>query len=89
MDPPKQLVASGPYRLVRNPMYIAVLTVLLGEAALFGAVELALFAGGFFLVVHAFVLLYEEPTLMRQFGAAYDEYCSRVRRWLPGRPKRP
>ncbi len=83
IDPPKTLVAEGPYRHVRNPMYVAVLTVLAGEVVFFEAPALlvytALVFGAFFLIVVG----YEEPTLRRSFGAAYRRYCQTVPRWLP------
>ena len=88
-DPPKKLVTEGPYRVVRNPMYWSVALVLGGEAIVFRSAALveilALFAVG----VVAFVLLYEEPTLRRKFGAEYEEYCRRVPRWIPHLTKRP
>jgi protein-S-isoprenylcysteine O-methyltransferase Ste14 len=76
-------VAQGLYRYVRNPMYVSVLLVLLGESVFFESRRLLLYAGIVWLVVHSFVLIYEEPALRRKFGAAYDEYCRRVPRWLP------
>jgi protein-S-isoprenylcysteine O-methyltransferase Ste14 len=83
LDPPKNLVADGPYRLVRNPMYGSVLFVMLGEAAVFHSIALAEWAAGFFVGGNVFVLLYEEPALKRKFGEEYKEYCRRVPRWLP------
>ena len=83
IDPPKKLVAEGPYGLVRNPMYWSVASVMLGEAAVFHSVALAELAVAFFAGVNVFVLLYEEPALRRKFGAEYEEYCRRVPRWLP------
>ena len=83
IDPPKKLVVEGPYAVVRNPMYWSVLFVMLGEAAVFHSVVLAEWAAGFFIAVNLFVLLYEEPTLKRKFGAEYEEYCLRVPRWVP------
>ena len=81
--PPEVLVASGLYRHVRNPMYVAVLSVVLGQALLFGSVELFVYAAVAFTVVHVFVLAYEEPTLRRQFGESYENYRANVRRWWP------
>jgi protein-S-isoprenylcysteine O-methyltransferase Ste14 len=83
IDPPKKLVVEGPYGVVRNPMYWSVASVMLGEAAVFHSFALAELAVGFFAGVNVFVLLYEEPTLRRKFGAEYEEYCRRVPRWLP------
>jgi protein-S-isoprenylcysteine O-methyltransferase Ste14 len=89
IDPPTELVVRGLYRYVRNPMYLGVLCLLLGEAALFQSAALLVYTAGWFLVVHLFVVMYEEPTLRTQFGESYAHYCSAVRRWLPGRPKDP
>jgi protein-S-isoprenylcysteine O-methyltransferase Ste14 len=83
IDPPKKLVVIGPYAVVRNPMYWAVLFVMLGEAAILHFALLAQLAALFFLASCAFVLFYEEPTLRAGFGAEYDEYCRRVPRWFP------
>jgi protein-S-isoprenylcysteine O-methyltransferase Ste14 len=83
IDPPTQLVVRGPYRYVRNPMYVGVVLILLGEAALVESIALTIYCAIFFLAVHCFVVLYEEPTLHRQFGESYDGYRRRVRRWWP------
>lgn len=83
IDPPKKLVVEGPYRVVRNPMYWAVACVMMGEALAFRSVALAELAIAFFAGTILFVLLYEEPTLRRKFGAEYEAYCRRVPRWLP------
>lgn len=83
IDPPKELVVQGLYRYVRNPMYLGVLTLLLGEAVFFESIGLLQFAAGWAVVIHLFVLLYEEPTLKRKFGESYDRYCRSVRRWVP------
>jgi protein-S-isoprenylcysteine O-methyltransferase Ste14 len=82
-DPPRQLVVSGPYRFVRNPMYIGAGLALLGAALFFQSPALVGYLGLFWLITHLFVLLYEEPTLRRLFGEEYASYCGRVRRWLP------
>ena len=83
LDPPKKLVVEGPYRVVRNPMYWGVGSVILGEAAVFHSFALAELAAAFVLGVTLFVLLYEEPALRQKFGAEFEEYCRRVPRWLP------
>jgi protein-S-isoprenylcysteine O-methyltransferase Ste14 len=83
LDPPKKLVAEGPYAVVRNPMYWSVLFVMLGEAAIFHSVVFAEWAAGFFVGVNLFVLFFEEPTLRHKFGAEYEDYCNRVPRWIP------
>lgn len=82
-DPPRRLVVRGPYRVVRNPMYVGAALALSGAAMYFESVALAAFVGGFLLVTHLFVCLYEEPTLRRTFGDDYADYCRRVGRWLP------
>src|SRR6185295_2774892 len=86
IDPPKELVAHGLYRWVRNPMYVGVLSVVLGEALLYGAPVLLEFAAVGFAFFHLFVVLYEEPTLEAKFGEAYARYRRTVPRWLPRRP---
>jgi protein-S-isoprenylcysteine O-methyltransferase Ste14 len=85
IDPPKKLVVQGLYRYVRNPMYVGVLVLLLGEAAFFQSAALARYAAGWLVVVHLVVVLYEEPVLRRRFGESYDRYCRSVGRWLPGK----
>ena len=80
IDAPKKLVVRGPYRYVRNPMYLAVLTVILGWAILFHAVEVAIYGAGLAAAFHLFVTVYEEPKLEKTFGPAYEEYCSKVNR---------
>jgi protein-S-isoprenylcysteine O-methyltransferase Ste14/HD superfamily phosphohydrolase YqeK len=87
IDPPRALVVRGLYRTVRNPMYIGVLLVIAGWLALFRVWALLAYGSGVWLAVHGFVVLVEEPGLRRRFGAAYDVYCRKVRRWLPGRPQ--
>lgn len=88
-DPPRRLVVQGPYRFVRNPMGLGAGTALAGAALYYGSVWLLAFTILFFTILHAFVRLYEEPTLRRMFGADYDAYCARVHRWLPGFSRRP
>ena len=86
LDPPRRLVVAGPYRFVRNPMAIGVGLALVGVAAVYESSTLLGFSGLFMLGIHTFVVLYEEPTLRRMFGAEYEAYCAEVDRWLPGRP---
>ena len=81
--PTKFLVTSALHRHVRNPMYIGVALVILGEAALFRSLRLVLYAAVMLATVHLFVLFYEEPTLRRQFGKSYEEYFETVPRWIP------
>jgi len=82
-DPPRRLVVRGPYRFVRNPMYIGAALAVVGAALFYKSLALAAFVAGFLLVTHFFVVLYEEPTLRRTFGPEYQAYCDRVRRWRP------
>ena len=82
-DPPRRLVIRGPYRLVRNPMYIGAGLGLTCAAIFYGSISMALYAGLFLVTAHLFVIFYEEPALRRTFGAEYEAYCRRVRRWWP------
>jgi protein-S-isoprenylcysteine O-methyltransferase Ste14 len=83
IDPPKELVVRGLYKYVRNPMYVGVLWLVLGQAVWFQALPLFGYAAIVFLLFSAFVLFYEEPALRRKFGDAYERYCETVPRWLP------
>jgi protein-S-isoprenylcysteine O-methyltransferase Ste14 len=83
LDPPKELVARGLYRRVRNPMYVGVTAILLGESLLFASVALLWYAVAVVIMFNFWVLFYEEPTLRRSFGEAYERYCRAVPRWLP------
>ncbi|HEU5388283.1 MAG TPA: isoprenylcysteine carboxylmethyltransferase family protein, partial [Streptosporangiaceae bacterium] len=85
-DAPRRVVAHGPYRWVRNPIYLAALLVVLGEAALFGSLRLLAYAGVLAACFHLFVTGYEEPALRRRFGPAYLAYRHAVPRWIPRRP---
>jgi protein-S-isoprenylcysteine O-methyltransferase Ste14 len=85
-DPPRRLVARGPYRWVRNPMYAGAGIALAGASLFYQSLELLGFTALFFVVTHLFVLGYEEPTLRRLFGDEYRAYCQQVRRWWPRRP---
>jgi protein-S-isoprenylcysteine O-methyltransferase Ste14 len=86
-DPPRELVVAGLYRYVRNPQYVGVFLVSVGEALMADATILlgyaALLATGYGL----FVRFYEEPTLGRLFGESYARYCDAVPRWLPRWPR--
>ncbi len=82
---PQVLVMRGLYQHVRNPIYLGVLLLILGEAAFFEAWSLAVYALIAFGVFQLFVVLYEEPTLRRKFGQSYERYCQTVPRWLPAR----
>lgn len=83
IDPPKELVASGLYSRVRNPMYVGVMSILLGEALLFVSRFMLTYSLIVFAGFNLFVLFYEEPTLRRKFGESYERYCRTVPRWLP------
>ena len=85
-DAPSRFVASGPYRVVRNPMYLGGAAVVLGEAIAFGSVPLFVYLIALVTVWHLFVVLYEEPTLARRFGGEYSAYRARVHRWIPRLP---
>ena len=89
IDHPKQLVVSGLYQYVRNPMYVGVLLFLLGEALFFGSSRFLYYAIGWLVFIHFIVVLYEEPNLRRKFGRSYDHYTSAVGRWTPGKRYRP
>jgi len=80
-DPPRRLVIRGPYRFVRNPMYISSVLTLLGVALFYWSLSILIYAGVFFLATHLFVVFYEETTLRRTFGSDYEAYCRRVNRW--------
>jgi protein-S-isoprenylcysteine O-methyltransferase Ste14 len=82
-DPPRRLVVRGPYRHVRNPMYLGAGLALAGAALFYETGVLWAYAGGFLLLTHLFVVLYEEPTLRETFGEDYKAYCRRVHRWWP------
>lgn len=82
-DPPRRLVIVGLYKHIRNPQYVGVILVALGEAILSGRTLLFLYAGILALGYHLFVRWYEEPTLRRAFGEEYVRYCAVVSRWLP------
>jgi protein-S-isoprenylcysteine O-methyltransferase Ste14 len=83
--PTRHLVVGGLYRYVRNPMYIAVATTILGQALLLARPGLLLYALAFMAVVFAFVRGYEEPTLARTFGEEYEAYRRAVPGWWPRR----
>jgi protein-S-isoprenylcysteine O-methyltransferase Ste14 len=81
--PTARLVVVGPYRYVRNPMYEAVLAIILGQSLLLGSVGTAVWAAVVLVSVVLFVLLYEEPTLRSEYGDEYQEYRRNVRGWIP------
>jgi protein-S-isoprenylcysteine O-methyltransferase Ste14 len=81
--PTKHLVVSGLYRYVRNPMYVGVLSVILGQGLLLGDAHVLAYGGVVWLAFHSFVLAYEEPKLRRTFGSEYEQFCAAVPRWIP------
>jgi protein-S-isoprenylcysteine O-methyltransferase Ste14 len=83
--PTRRLVVSGLYRYVRNPMYLAVTAISVGQALLHGNVRLLAYGALVWCLFHAFVLLYEEPTLTAAYPAEYPAYRANVPRWIPRR----
>jgi protein-S-isoprenylcysteine O-methyltransferase Ste14 len=81
--PTKTLVVTGSYRFVRNPMYVAVVSLIVGQALLLGSLGTLIWGAVVWLTVHSFVLAYEEPTLSSTYGEQYDRYRANVRRWIP------
>jgi protein-S-isoprenylcysteine O-methyltransferase Ste14 len=82
-DPPRRLVVRGPYQYVRNPMYLGAGLALAGAALFYQSAALLGYAAVFLLLMHGFVVLYEESILRQTFGKDYDVYCGHVRRWRP------
>src|SRR5262245_23668809 len=83
IDAPKKLVVRGLYRYTRNPIYVGVLTVLVGWTVMFRGTALLIYAFCVAICFHLFVVLYEERHLQKEFGGEYDDYRNRVNRWLP------
>jgi protein-S-isoprenylcysteine O-methyltransferase Ste14 len=81
--PTRHLVVQGLYRYVRNPMYVALLLVVTGQALFFGSLRLLEYGAVLWLGFHLFVLAYEEPTLRGTFGDEYNTFCAHVPRWIP------
>jgi protein-S-isoprenylcysteine O-methyltransferase Ste14 len=81
--PTERLVITGGYRYVRNPMYVSVLAMILGQALFFGSIIVVSYGAAMWLVSFLFVLFYEEPALRRRYGAEYERYCANVGRWIP------
>ena len=82
-NPPKKLVTRGIYQYVRNPLYIGILFLLMGETILFGSLPLLRYMAGYCIFVHVLVVYYEEPHLLREFGESYELYSRSVNRWVP------
>ena len=87
--PPERFVERGSYRFVRSPMYLGVLLLVVGQALLLGREILFAWAVAAWLIFTSFLAFYEEPQLRGRFGATYDDYRRRVRRWVPTRPRSP
>lgn len=81
--PTRHLIVSGLYRYVRNPMYVAVVLLILGQGLLFGDVRVLECGIGVWIAFHLFVLIYEEPTLRNSYGTEYEAFCVNVHRWVP------
>jgi protein-S-isoprenylcysteine O-methyltransferase Ste14 len=81
--PTQHLVVSGLYRYVRNPMYVGVVAMILGQGLLLGNVGLLVYAALAWLAMHIFVVGYEEPTLRRSYGVEFEVFCKNVPRWVP------
>jgi protein-S-isoprenylcysteine O-methyltransferase Ste14 len=88
-QPPKNLVTEGPYAAVRNPMLVGVTLLLVGEAAAFASLGIAVYALAFLAVTNVLMLTVEEPSLRRRFGAEYEAYRRQVPRWVPRLIRRP
>ena len=82
-DPPRKFVPQGPFRFIRNPMYVGGVTTLTGWGLYARSVSMVLFAIVVFLLCHTFVVFVEEPGLRKRFGQEYEAYCGSVGRWLP------
>jgi protein-S-isoprenylcysteine O-methyltransferase Ste14 len=81
--PTRHLVVSGLFRYVRNPMYIAVVSLILGQGLFFGSILVLEYGVAVFVGFYLFVLIYEEPTLLKSYGREYEEFCANVPRWIP------
>ncbi|HVN63732.1 MAG TPA: isoprenylcysteine carboxylmethyltransferase family protein [Candidatus Binataceae bacterium] len=85
--PTERLIVGGPFKHVRNPGYIGVVTMVAGQGLFFGSGKIIAYAIILAVIFHLFVLFYEEPALRRQFGTEYEEYCRNVPRWI-ARPQK-
>ena len=81
--PTRHLVVSGLFRYVRNPMYVAVVSLILGQGLFFGSVRVLAYGIAVWVGFYLFVLIYEEPTLRNAYGPEYEEFCANVPRWIP------
>jgi protein-S-isoprenylcysteine O-methyltransferase Ste14 len=83
IDPPKELVVTGLYRYVRNPMYVGVILTIIGHFLWFQTISIIPYVLFFFVATHLFIIGYEEPALKKTFGPAYEDYTNKVPRWVP------
>jgi protein-S-isoprenylcysteine O-methyltransferase Ste14 len=81
--PTRHLVVSGLFRYVRNPMYVAVVSLILGQGLFFGSILVLEYGIAVWVGFYLFVLIYEEPTLRKSYGPEYEEFCASVPRWIP------
>ncbi len=86
-DPPEKFVRRGPYKWVRNPMYLALLAAVGGEALVLWSGHILVYFVCIACFLHILVAVYEEDALRRQFGAMYEDYRREVPRWFPRKPK--
>lgn len=87
-DPPKRLVTNGLFRYVRNPGYIGGVLVMVGEGVFLESGIVFIYAAFMWIMFHAYVVYFEEPSLKKMFGESYDEYLKMTSRWIPRRPKK-
>jgi protein-S-isoprenylcysteine O-methyltransferase Ste14 len=83
IDPPKEIVVVGFYSYIRNPMYLGIIFILLGQAIVYESIDVFIYCCLIFILFHVFVVYYEEPALHRQFGGKYEAYIQKVPRWFP------
>lgn len=88
LDPPRVFVATGPYRYVRNPMYVGAVMLIVGCGLIWSSPAIVLLGFAFLLIMHLFVVLYEERVLVEQFGETYEQYKSSVHRWMVRIPEK-
>src|SRR5262245_1109291 len=81
--PPRNLVVTGLFRYVRNPIFVALVAIILGEGVLMGDWRLIVYGALLWLAFHVQVVAYEEPTLAQTFGSEYEAFRAAVPRWIP------
>lgn len=82
-DAPKKFVSTGPYKFVRNPMYLGGIILIIGFGFYENSISILLFSLLWILFANIFIICFEEPTLRKRFGTTYDHYCKTVKRWIP------